>query len=64
MPEDMKVETAESLWNNFGRIAKVSASGDVLVLYTGNPDDPGSWLEFDRLRIRDGWVRSVNPFKS
>jgi hypothetical protein len=50
------IEWARRVLADAGYIARVSAVGHVLCVYDGDVDDPGTWMECERIAIRDGKV--------
>lgn len=62
-PEPIQADDAIELFNNAGMIARKSAHGNAVIIYTGEEDKPGTWLEANRYPIRrDGTIFAVNPF--
>ena len=51
-----EVEQARRILADHGWIARVSANGGFLNIYDGDVDRPGTWMECERIAIRDGQV--------
>lgn len=52
------VDEARRIIGDAGLIGRASASGTVLVIYDGDEENPGTWMEIDRLRITAGRISS------
>lgn len=50
------VDEARRFIADQGLIARVSAQGGRLVIYDGDEENPGTWMEVDAVAIRDGMV--------
>jgi hypothetical protein len=50
------IEQAKRAAAQIDLIARVSAEGGMLLIYEGEEEFPGTWMEVDRLRITDGSV--------
>ncbi len=50
------VTDAKIVLRNAGYIAKESAGGKLLIVYTGDENSPGTWMEVERLAIVGGCV--------
>ena len=55
---EYSVEEARRIVANAGFIARVSAGGGLLVLYEGDEERPGTWMDIGRVAIQNGKVSS------
>lgn len=60
MTSTFTTQDAQNFLRAAGYVSRVSANGLGLVVYEGQEDKPGSWMEFDRLAIQDGFISGAS----
>lgn len=50
------VDEAKAYFAERGLIARVSTLGAALCIYDGDESAPGTWMEIDRIHIKNGTV--------